>query len=58
MKKYPSSKDLMEKRQNSTNKPYMTRRSEDEENELISQYHSKRKSTFETTHADKISRKN
>jgi hypothetical protein len=46
IKKYPSSKDF-EKKQISTNKSYMTRRSEDEDNELIKEYHSKRKSTFE-----------
>lgn len=52
IKKYPSSKDL-EKKQLNPNKSYMTRRTEEEDNDLISQYHSKRKSTFEKDHADR-----
>lgn len=48
IKKYPSLKDL-DKKQPSSNKSFLTRRSEDEENELINQYHSKRRSTYDTT---------
>jgi len=45
IKKYPSSKDLDKKLP--THKSFLNKRSEDEDNELIAQYHSKRKSTFE-----------
>lgn len=46
IKKYPSLKDL-EKKQGSTNKSFLTRRSEEEDSELMAQYHSKRKSTYD-----------
>ncbi len=52
IKKYPSSKDL-EKKQLNPNKSYMTRRTEEEDNDLMTQYHSKRKSTFEKDYADR-----
>lgn len=45
IKKYPSSKDLDKKLP--THKSFLNKRTEDEDNELIAQYHSKRKSTFE-----------
>ena len=46
IKKYPSLKDL-EKKTISGNKSFMTKRSEEEDAELMNQYHSKRKSTFD-----------
>jgi serine/threonine protein kinase len=56
IKKYPSLKDL-EKKQLVTNKSLFSRRSEEEDLELMSQYHSKRKSTFEKESLEKQSKK-
>lgn len=46
IKKYPSLKEL-DKKQGSTNKSFLSRRSEEEDADLLSQYHSKRKSTYD-----------
>ena len=45
IKKYPSLKDL-DKKQTTTNRSFL-KRTEESDNELMSQYHTKRKSTFE-----------
>ena len=56
IKKYPSLKDL-DKKPAPGNKSFLTRRNEEEENELLAQYHGKRKSTFDKETFDKSSKK-